>query len=658
MNALVTVIFGLLFWQLTRSFSVHPHNGQGVGEKRLQSVRLKSGFTFTPTSSSTVGCDLISKLENSLITATRESYEEFAGATDGGTGLSMSGRDKEGTWLLPKFISEIKRSLNYTVANATSEAIQFLAASTFPTTSSLIKNENFEVTILSVPPGGVHTPRRHHAGTVLFYKRLFGDPFLRSVIITENPRDDSINTREVKREVLREEEILHRMAGLSKILESSVSTPAAVLEVALFPPSLLQEGFDQDTDRFERMMAGRVLPVDLANSKDFTSGLLVGRQEQERASAAAARSSAPSNSQGDNWRSIQEIQERKSSMIGSYVGGLTVEIDAICRRILLSRALPKEIFEATGQQHVKGVLLYGQPGCGKTLIARHLASLLGAVSVKCVNGPEIFDKFVGEAERNVRELFSEADEAWETLGDRSPLHVIILDELDSIAKARSGGSGGGDGSSVRDSVVNQLLAKLDGVSERNNILVVGLTNRKDLLDPALLRPGRLEVHLEITPPDLPGREQILDIHTQKLREANLIKPETYVRIREKVASGTEGCTGAQISGIVRSATSFCLQRIGSTDLPPSPASPHSDNGPALSFELGEYSMPLDFTAKGKDVRDAALLTKDRDELRTKMLMDRTEVTELDFIRALEEIGAQGVKMRKRDRFVAWVRKFL
>ena len=589
----------------------------------------------------------IAELESCLRKATQESYEDFAGNTDGGTGLSMSGRDKEGTWLLPSHLDGIKRSLNNTVANTSSEAIQFLADATFPTTCTLMKSESYEVSVLSVPPQGVHTPRRHHAGTVLLYKRLFGDPFLRSVIITANPRDDSINTREVKRELLEEEQVLHRMAGLSRILESSASTPSAVLEVALFPPSLSQEGFDKDTDRFEQLMAGRVLPVDLTNSGEFTRGMLMDIEEGE-SSTAPPSTARPS---------VRQMEERKEAMLGSFVGGLTDEIDAICRRILLSRALPKEIFDAMGQQHVRGVLLYGQPGCGKTLIARHLATLLGAVSVKCVNGPEIFDKFVGEAERNVRELFAEADEAWETLGDRSPLHVIILDELDSVAKARSGGSSSGDGSSVRDSVVNQLLAKMDGVAQRSNTLVVGLTNRKDLLDPALLRPGRLEVHLEITPPNEEGRRQILDIHTRKLRDANLITAEAYPRIVEEVTRRSEGYTGAQIAGIVRSATSFSLQRLGSQDLSLGRAEVQND-GPALRFELGKYSVPLDFTARDKDVRDAALLAKDRHAFRIKQLMDLTEVTESDFKKALEEISAQEGKMRKRDRFRQWIRNLL
>ncbi|KAJ1411520.1 ATPase, partial [Ochromonadaceae sp. CCMP2298] len=160
------------------------------------------------------------------------------------------------------------------------------------------------------------------------------------------------------------------------------------------------------------------------------------------------------------------------------------------RRILLSRRLPQQM-RALGVSHVRGLLLHGPPGTGKTLIAREIARTLNSVEPKIVNGPEIMDKFVGEAERNIRDLFEDAERDWDRYGHASPLHVIIFDEIDAIAKKR--GSLDGDGSGVRDSCVNQLLSKIDGIKEANNVLVVGLTNRKDLLDMALLRAGRLEV---------------------------------------------------------------------------------------------------------------------------------------------------------------------
>ena len=121
---------------------------------------------------------------------------------------------------------------------------------------------------------------------------------------------------------------------------------------------------------------------------------------------------------------------------------------------------------------------------------RQIGKMLNATEPKIVNGPEILDKYVGEAEKNIRNLFidAEADEA--RLGANSPLHIIIFDEIDAICKKRGSVAGS---SGVNDTVVNQLLSKIDGVDTLNNILVIGMTNRPDMIDEALTRPGRLEV---------------------------------------------------------------------------------------------------------------------------------------------------------------------
>jgi vesicle-fusing ATPase len=125
--------------------------------------------------------------------------------------------------------------------------------------------------------------------------------------------------------------------------------------------------------------------------------------------------------------------------------------------------------------------------------------MLNAREPKIINGPEVLNKFVGQSEENIRKLFEDAEKEYKEKGDESGLHIIIFDELDAVCKQRGSGSGGGTG--VGDSVVNQLLSKLDGVNQLNNILLIGMTNRMDMIDEALLRAGRLEVHLEIGLPD-------------------------------------------------------------------------------------------------------------------------------------------------------------
>lgn len=150
------------------------------------------------------------------------------------------------------------------------------------------------------------------------------------------------------------------------------------------------------------------------------------------------------------------------------------------------------------------MLLHGPPGTGKTLIAKKIAGALNCEKPKVVNGPEIFDKYVGEAEKKIRELFADAEAEMRDKGDDSGLHVIIFDEIDAICRTRSGGEGAG--SQVGNNVVNQLLTKMDGVESLNNILIIGMTNRKDMIDPAVLRPGRMEIHLEIGLPNEYGRK--------------------------------------------------------------------------------------------------------------------------------------------------------
>ena len=236
------------------------------------------------------------------------------------------------------------------------------------------------------------------------------------------------------------------------------------------------------------------------------------------------------------------------------IGGLDQEFGSIFRRAFASRIFPPQLVERLGIQHVRGILLYGPPGTGKTLMARQIGKMLNAREPKIVNGPEILNKFVGQSEENIRKLFADAEKEYQQKGDESQLHIIIFDELDAICRQRGSRN---DGTGVGDSVVNQLLSKLDGVEQLNNILVIGMTNRLDMIDEALLRPGRLEVHMEISLPDEKGRLQIIKIHTSKMRENNLIDRDVDFG---ELAALTKNFSGAEINGLVKSATSFAFNR--------------------------------------------------------------------------------------------------
>ncbi|KAF5393083.1 hypothetical protein D9757_001265 [Collybiopsis confluens] len=236
------------------------------------------------------------------------------------------------------------------------------------------------------------------------------------------------------------------------------------------------------------------------------------------------------------------------------IGGLDNEFNEIFRRAFASRVFPPGLVEKLGIAHVKGILLHGPPGTGKTLIARQIGKMLNAREPKIVNGPEILNKYVGASEENIRKLFADAEKEYKEKGEESGLHIIIFDELDAIFKQRGSTN---NGTGVGDTVVNQLLSKMDGVDQLNNILIIGMTNRKDMIDEALLRPGRLEVHMEISLPDEHGRLQILNIHTAKMRQNGVMDSDVDL---PEIASTTKNFSGAEIGGLIKSATSFAFNR--------------------------------------------------------------------------------------------------
>jgi vesicle-fusing ATPase len=280
------------------------------------------------------------------------------------------------------------------------------------------------------------------------------------------------------------------------------------------------------------------------------------------------------------------------------IGGLDSEFNQIFRRAFASRIWPAHIIKQMGINHVRGMLLFGPPGCGKTLIARQIGKALNAREPKIVNGPEILNKFVGGSEEKIRELFADAEKEQAEVGDASMLHIVILDEMDAICKSRGTVR---DGTGVSDSVVNQLLSKIDGVDSLNNILLIGMTNRKDMIDDALLRPGRLEVHVEIGLPDTHGRTQILNIHTRNMKEHNRLTPEVIDRLPE-IAEKCKNFSGAELEGLVKAASSYALTRcVDVKDLSKAPDASklileHSD------FERALNDIEPKFGAKSQELK--------------------------------------------------------
>ncbi|CAF2073011.1 unnamed protein product [Brassica napus] len=248
------------------------------------------------------------------------------------------------------------------------------------------------------------------------------------------------------------------------------------------------------------------------------------------------------------------FKEKEFNLESLGIGGLNAEFVEIFRRAFAYRTYPLHVRNRIGAKNVKGILLYGPPGTGKTLMARQIGKMLNGKEPKIVNGPEVLSKFVGETEKNVRDLFADAENDQRTLGDDSELHVIIFDEIDAICKSRGSSR---DGTGVHDSIVNQLLTKIDGVEALNNVLVIGMTNRMDMLDEALLRSGRLEVHIEIGLPDEAGRVQILHIHTKMMKENSFLAPDVNL---QELAAQTKNYSGAELEGVVKSATSYALNR--------------------------------------------------------------------------------------------------
>jgi len=221
------------------------------------------------------------------------------------------------------------------------------------------------------------------------------------------------------------------------------------------------------------------------------------------------------------------------------IGGLQRELALVREMIELPLRHP-EIFQKLGIDPPKGVLLYGPPGTGKTLIAKAVANETDAYFIN-ISGPEIMSKFYGESEQHLRELFKEAS-------DNTPA-IIFIDEIDAIAPKRSEVTG-----EVERRVVAQLLALMDGLEARGQVVVIAATNRPEGIDSALRRPGRFDREIEIGVPDAAGRLQILQVHTRGMPIASDVRLEDLART-------THGFVGADLAALSKEAAMHALRKI-------------------------------------------------------------------------------------------------
>ena len=231
---------------------------------------------------------------------------------------------------------------------------------------------------------------------------------------------------------------------------------------------------------------------------------------------------------------LREVFVEVPDVTWGDVGGLTDTKERLRETIQWPLDYP-DVFEEMDIQSAKGVLMYGPPGTGKTMLAKAVAneSESNFISVK---GPELLDKYVGESEKGVRDIFKKARENAPT--------VVFFDEIDSIATERGGTSGD---SGVSERVVSQLLTELDGLESLEDVVIIATTNRPDLIDAALLRPGRLDRHVHVPVPSETAREAIFEVHTEE-------KPLADSVSLSRLASRTEGYVGADIEAVCREAS--------------------------------------------------------------------------------------------------------
>ncbi len=255
------------------------------------------------------------------------------------------------------------------------------------------------------------------------------------------------------------------------------------------------------------------------------------------------------NMQGGGGRGVMQFGKSKAKLISKDMPTSTFADVAGANEAIEELGEIKEFlqepakFQAVGAKIPKGVLLYGPPGTGKTLLARAVAGEAG-VPFYSISGSDFVEMFVGVGASRVRDLFEQAKE-------NAPA-IVFIDEIDAVGRHRGAGMGGGH--DEREQTLNQLLVEMDGFEANEGVIIIAATNRKDVLDPALLRPGRFDRQVSVGNPDIKGREKILGVHARKTP----LGPDVDLRI---IARGTPGFSGADLANLVNEAA-LTAARVG------------------------------------------------------------------------------------------------
>ena len=383
---------------------------------------------------------------------------------------------------------------------------------------------------------------------------------------------------DLKKDIIRCDGVIRRNAGVS--LGDKVDVKKAKVSVArqvTLAPEQMSVNIDFSFENFvKRKLLGQPL-----SKKDTVLIPILGR-----AIPFNVVSTVPSGivvvTEGTQLKVAEKpvMDGEKTAPSISYedIGGLHQEIQKIREMVELPLKFP-QLFEKLGIDPPRGVLLHGPPGCGKTLIARAVANESEAHFI-VINGPEIMSKFYGESEQRLRSIFKDAE-------DNSP-SIVFIDELDAIAPKREDVTG-----EVERRVVAQLLALMDGLIARGQVIVIGATNRPNAVDPALRRPGRFDREIEIHVPDRDSREEILLIHTRGMPLAQDVDLKVFADV-------THGYVGADLQALSRESAMKTLRRV----LP--------------SANLEEESIPAD-------------------------VLDQLEVTHDDFLQAFKEITPTAIR---------------